>query len=130
MEFNIHLIQNILQSLFHLLPLLQSLLFNPILSLHLIQIKHLLLIFLGLLTLTDLPRLAKLNFFEDIRNVFKNVHINILFLTAIQHVLAYFKFLKDLCTIKRTTQVRHDVFIPTSILNSGVVVKCGDPEPL
>ena len=37
-----------------------ALLFSPILSLHLIQIKHL-LIFLRLLTLTDLPQLAKLS---------------------------------------------------------------------
>jgi len=66
--------------------------------------------------------------FEDIRKVFKNVHINIPFLTVIQQVPAYSKFLKDLCTIKRTTQVRRDAFIATFVLNSGGVIKCGDPR--
>jgi len=38
--------------------------------------------------------------FEDIQEVFKQVQINILFLDAIQQVLSYAKFLKDLITAR------------------------------
>ena len=65
----------------------------------------------------------KAQLFKDIRKVFKNVHINIPFLTAIQQVPAYSRFLKNLSTIKRTTQVCCNVFIATSVLNSGGGVK-------
>ena len=39
--------------------------------------------------------------YSDILEVFKQVSINIPFLDAIKHVLAYAKFLKDLCSVKR-----------------------------
>ena len=35
---------------------------------------------------------------EELMKLFKQVHINILLLDAIKHVLAYAKFLKELCT--------------------------------
>jgi hypothetical protein len=44
--------------------------------------------------------------FTEILEVFKQVQINIPFLDAIQQVPAYAKFLKDLVTIKRKTNVR------------------------
>jgi hypothetical protein len=43
--------------------------------------------------------------FEDILEVFKQVQINIPFLDAIQQVPSYAKFLKDLITVKRKTNV-------------------------
>jgi hypothetical protein len=43
--------------------------------------------------------------FKDILEVFKQVQINILFLDAIQQVLSYAMFLKDLITVKRKTNV-------------------------
>ena len=43
--------------------------------------------------------------FEDIQEVFKQVQINILFLDAIQQIPSYAKFLKDLITVKRKTNV-------------------------
>jgi hypothetical protein len=43
--------------------------------------------------------------FDDILKVFKHVQINIPFLDAIQQVPSYAKFLKDLVTIKRRTNV-------------------------
>ncbi|KAL5543363.1 hypothetical protein UlMin_007147 [Ulmus minor] len=43
--------------------------------------------------------------YSDILEVFKQVRINIPFLDAIKQVPAYSKFLKDLCTVKRKTNV-------------------------
>jgi hypothetical protein len=43
--------------------------------------------------------------FEDILEVFKQVQINIPFLDAIQQVPSYAKFLTDLVTVKRKTNV-------------------------
>ena len=43
--------------------------------------------------------------FEDILEVFKQVQINILFLDAIKQIPSYAKFLKDLITVKRKTNV-------------------------
>jgi hypothetical protein len=48
--------------------------------------------------------------FDDILEVFKQVQINIPFLDAIQQV-SYAKFLKDLVTIKRKTNVPKKAFL-------------------
>jgi len=105
MEFNIHLIQNFLQGLVHLLPLLQFPHVQPNSATTFVS-NHSSFSYLPRVPYSDRHAPArKTQLFEDIRKVFENVHINFSFLTAIQQVLAYFKFLKDLCTIKRTTQV-------------------------
>ncbi|XP_023920612.1 uncharacterized protein LOC112032110 [Quercus suber] len=49
--------------------------------------------------------------FGDILEVFKQVQINIPFLDVIQQVLAYAKFLKDLVTMKRKTNVPKKAFL-------------------
>ncbi|XP_060972621.1 uncharacterized protein LOC133038474 [Cannabis sativa] len=49
--------------------------------------------------------LKKGNQYSDILEVFKQVSINIPFLDAIKQIPAYSKFLKDLCTVKRNTNV-------------------------
>ena len=49
--------------------------------------------------------------YDDIFEVFKHVQINIPFLDAIQQVPSYAKFLKDLVTVKRTTNVPKKVFL-------------------
>ena len=49
--------------------------------------------------------------FGDILEVFKQVQINIPFLDAIQQVPAYAKFLKDLVTMKRKTNVPKMAFL-------------------
>jgi hypothetical protein len=49
--------------------------------------------------------------FEDILNVFKQVQINISFLDAIQQIPSYAKFLKDLITVKRKTNVPKKAFL-------------------
>ncbi|XP_062155179.1 uncharacterized protein LOC133863232 [Alnus glutinosa] len=49
--------------------------------------------------------------FDDILEVFKQVQINIPFLDAIQQVPSYAKFLKDLVTIKRRTNVPKKAFL-------------------
>jgi hypothetical protein len=48
---------------------------------------------------------------EDILEVFKQVQINILFLDAIQQIPSYAKFLKDLVTVKRKTNVPKKAFM-------------------
>ena len=71
--------------------------------------------------------------FDEIKEVFKNVHINIPFLMAIQQIPSYAKFLKDLCTVKRKTQVPRDVFSAeqtSSFVQQGGVVKYKDPGRL
>jgi hypothetical protein len=48
---------------------------------------------------------------EDILEVFKQVQINIPFLDAIQQIPFYAKFLKDLVTVKRKTNVPKKAFM-------------------
>lgn len=70
--------------------------------------------------------------FGDILEVFKQVQINIPFLDAIQQVLAYAKFLKDLVTMKRKTNVPKKAFLTeqvSSIIQNKYPVKCKDPGP-
>jgi hypothetical protein len=64
--------------------------------------------------------------FEDILEVFKQVQINIPFLDAIQQVPSYAKFLKDLITIKRRTNVPKKVYLTeqvSSILQCKLSIK-------
>jgi hypothetical protein len=68
--------------------------------------------------------------FEDILEVFKQVQINIPFLDAIQQVLSYAKFLKDLITVKRKTNVPNKVCLTeqvSSILQLKLPIKYKDP---
>jgi hypothetical protein len=67
--------------------------------------------------------------FEDILEVFKQVQINIPFLDAIQQVPSYAKFLKDLITIKRKTNVPKKVCLTeqvSSILQCRLPIKYKD----
>jgi len=69
--------------------------------------------------------------FEDILEVFKQVQINIPFLDAIQQVPSYAKFLKDLITVKRKTNVPKKVCLTeqvSSILQCKLPIKYKDPE--
>ena len=52
---------------------------------------------------------------EKIFEMFNQVKINVLLLDAIQQVLWYAKFLKDMCTKKRKTNVPKKVFLSTNI---------------
>jgi hypothetical protein len=68
--------------------------------------------------------------FAEILKVFKQVQINIPFLDAIQQVLAYAKFLKDLVTIKRKTNVPKKAYLTeqvSSILQCKLPIKYKDP---
>jgi hypothetical protein len=68
--------------------------------------------------------------FEDILEVFKQVQINIPFLDAIQQVPSYAKFLKDLITVKRKTNVPNKVCLTdqvSSILQCKLPIKYKDP---
>jgi hypothetical protein len=68
--------------------------------------------------------------FEDILEVFKQVQINIPFLDAIQQVPSYAKFLKDLITVKRKTNVPKKVCLTeqvSSILQCRLPIKYKDP---
>nr|XP_023870535.1 uncharacterized protein LOC111983105 [Quercus suber] len=68
--------------------------------------------------------------FGDILEVFKQVKINIPFLDAIQQVPAYAKFLKDLVTMKRKTNVPKKAFLTEqvrSIIQNKYPMKCKDP---
>jgi hypothetical protein len=53
--------------------------------------------------------------FAEILEVFKQVQINIPFLDAIQQVPAYAKFLKDLVTIKRKTNVSKKAYLTEQV---------------
>jgi len=69
--------------------------------------------------------------FENILEVFKQMQINIPFLDAIQQVSSYAKFLKDLVTIKRKTNVPKRVCLTeqvSSILQCKLPIKYKDPE--
>jgi hypothetical protein len=52
---------------------------------------------------------------QDILEVFKQVQINISFLDAIQQIPSYAKFLKDLITVKRKTNVPKKTFMTEQI---------------
>jgi hypothetical protein len=68
--------------------------------------------------------------FKDILEVFKQVQINIPFLEAIQQVPSYAKFLKDLVTVKRKTNVPKRVCLTeqvSSILQCRLPIKYKDP---
>jgi hypothetical protein len=68
--------------------------------------------------------------FAEILEVFKQVQINIPFLDAIQQVPAYVKFLKDLVTIKRKTNVPKKAYLTeqvSSILQCKLPIKYKDP---
>ena len=62
--------------------------------------------------------------------MFNQVKLNVPLLDAIQQVPAYAKFLKDMCTKKRETNVPKKVFLATNIskiLSSLILVKYKDP---
>jgi hypothetical protein len=67
--------------------------------------------------------------FAEILEVFKQVQINISFLDAIQQVPSYAKFLKDLVTIKRKTNVPKKAYLiekVSSILQCRLPIKYKD----
>jgi hypothetical protein len=69
--------------------------------------------------------------FAKILKVFKQVQINIPFLDAIQQVPSYAKFLKDLVTIKRKTNVPKKAYLMkqvSSILQCKLPIKYKDPR--
>ena len=62
--------------------------------------------------------------------MFNQVKLNVPFLDAIQQVPGYAKFLKDMCTKKRKTNVPKKVFLATNIseiLSGTILVKYKDP---
>jgi hypothetical protein len=67
---------------------------------------------------------------KDILEVFKQVQINIPFLDAIQQIPFYAKFLKDLVTVKRKTNVPKKAFMTkqvSAILQCKLPLKYKDP---
>ena len=67
---------------------------------------------------------------EKIREMFNQVQINVPLLDTIQQVLTYAKFLKDMCTKKRKTNISKKVFLTTNIselLSGPIPVKYKDP---
>jgi len=67
---------------------------------------------------------------EKILETFNQVKINLPFLDAIQQVPIYAKFLKDMCTKKRKTNVPKKVFIATNIselLSNQIPIRYKDP---
>ena len=67
---------------------------------------------------------------DKIIKMFNQVKINVPLLDAIQQVSSYAKFLKDMCTKKKKTNVPKKVFLVTNIsgLLSGLIpVKYKDP---
>ncbi|KAL6542016.1 hypothetical protein OROGR_011502 [Orobanche gracilis] len=68
--------------------------------------------------------------YKDILDIFKQVRINIPFLDVIKQVPAYSKFLKDLCIVKRKTNVPRKAFLAehvSSIIQNKTPVKYKDP---
>jgi hypothetical protein len=61
---------------------------------------------------------------EDILEVFKQVQINIPFFDAIQQIPSYAKFLKDLITVKRKTNVLKKVFMTEQV---SAILQCKLP---
>ena len=67
---------------------------------------------------------------EKMRETFSQVKINIPLLNAIQQMPPYARFLKDLCTTKRATNVPRKAFLgsgASSILSHQIPVKYKDP---
>ena len=67
---------------------------------------------------------------EKIREMFNQVQINVPLLNAIQQVPSYAKFLKDMCTKKRKTNVLKKFFLASNIselLTGPILVKYKDP---
>ncbi|XP_074376981.1 uncharacterized protein LOC141718498 [Apium graveolens] len=67
---------------------------------------------------------------EKILEVFKQVKVNLPLLDAIQQILSYAKFLKKLCTHRRTTHVPKKAFLTSqvsSIRSNEIPVKDKDP---
>jgi hypothetical protein len=62
---------------------------------------------------------------EDILEVFKQVQINIPFLDAIQQIPSYAKFLKDLITVKRKTNVPKKAFMTKQVSS---ILQCKLPS--
>jgi len=60
---------------------------------------------------------------DKIIEIFNQVKINVPLLDAIQQVPSYAKFLKDMCTKKRKTNILKKVFLATNIseLLSGLI---------
>jgi len=60
---------------------------------------------------------------DKIIEIFNQVKINVPLLDAIQQISSYIKFLKDMCTKKRKTNVPKKVFLTTNIseLLSGLI---------
>jgi hypothetical protein len=82
------------------------------------------------LTLKDYNCLGMEGRLEDILEVFKQVQINIPFLDAIQQIPSYAKFLKDLVTVKRKTNVPKKAFMTeqvSTILQCKLPLKYKDP---
>jgi len=68
---------------------------------------------------------------EKILEMFNQVKLNVPLLYAIQQVPAYAKFLKDMCTKKRKTNVPKKMFLATNIseiLSGPIPVKYKDPR--
>ncbi|PKA52184.1 hypothetical protein AXF42_Ash014121 [Apostasia shenzhenica] len=67
---------------------------------------------------------------DKIREIFSQVKINIPLLEAIQQMPPYAKYLKELCTAKRTTNVPKKAFLASnisSILSHQIPIKYKDP---
>ena len=67
---------------------------------------------------------------EKILKMFNQVKLNVPLLDVIQQVPAYAKFLKDMCTKRRKTNVPKKVFLATNIselLSGPILVKYKDP---
>ncbi|PKA60525.1 hypothetical protein AXF42_Ash017931 [Apostasia shenzhenica] len=67
---------------------------------------------------------------DKIREIFSQVKINIPLLEAIQQMSPYAKYLKELCTTKRTTNVPKKAFLASnasSILSQQISIKYKDP---
>jgi len=68
---------------------------------------------------------------DKIIEIFNQVKINVSLLDVMQQVPSYAKFLKDMCTKKRKTNVSKKVFLATSInelLSGPIPVKYKDPS--
>ncbi|XP_057459243.1 uncharacterized protein LOC130749899 [Actinidia eriantha] len=72
----------------------------------------------------------KPNHNAEIYKLFEQVKINIPLLDAVKHIPAYAKFLKDLCTVKRTLNVKDKAFLMeqvSSIIQAKIAPKYKDP---
>jgi len=68
---------------------------------------------------------------RKIFEMFNQVKINVSFLDAIQQVPTHAKFLKDMCTNKRETNMPKKIFLATNIselLSNQIPVKYKDPD--